>query len=307
MTLVVARITPLGVRMAADMRVTDPSAIRRGYVHGALKAVLLSPTLCVGYAGNVDFAQHVIREVASKGLGFDAIQARLVDANRSSEGASDFLIAGLRPRRLIEIKKGRGVCCSAGWVGDASAFGDYQAEYHREQHIPPREMYDSGDRAEDIEIAIRMGAAMGAVVEGPGSVGQGEDRVLTLPQGGRHQAVGEAVVMVVPRAEDDLFAYQISIRAQAPMFSEPLPPGLGVVPPDFGSAARGSFAYDVLHPRQPGVPALGIYFHEGRLGLLYAPLLFDRAEPYAKVSWEQFVELVRLKRGIALAGIRTRV
>ena len=113
--------------------------------------------------------------------------------------------------------------------------------------------------------------------------------------------------MVVPRVEDNLFAYQVSIRAQAPAFSEPLPPGLGVVPPDFGTAARGSFAFDVLRPNQPGVPALGIYFHEGRLGLLYAPLLFDRSEPYRRVSWAQFAELVRLRHGIALAGIRTRV
>jgi hypothetical protein len=71
--------------------------------------------------------------------------------------------------------------------------------------------------------------------------------------------------------------------------------------------ARGSFAYDVLRPQHPGVAALGMYFHEGRLGLLYAPLLFDRAEPYTHVSWEQFVELVRLRHGIALAGLRTRV
>ena len=165
MTLVVGRITPLGVRVAADMRVTDRHAVDRGYVHAALKAVVLTPTLCVAYAGNVAFALHAIHEIASEGLGFDAAGARLVDANRRSGGVSDFLVAGLRPARLIEIKEGRARPCSAGWIGDAGAFGDYQAEYHRDQHIPPREMYDSNDRAEDIEIAIRMGAAMRAVVE----------------------------------------------------------------------------------------------------------------------------------------------
>jgi hypothetical protein len=305
MTLVVARITPLGVRMAADMRVTDSSEIQRGYVHAALKAVLLSPTLCVGYAGNVRFALHVIREIASDAAGFDAAQARLLAAHRDSRGVAEFLVAGLRPSRLAEIKEGGAVFGRAGWIGDAQAFGDYQAEYHREQHIPPRDVYDSDDRADDIEIAIRMKSAMDAVVEGPTSVERGEDRVLTLPQGGRHETVGEAVVMVVPRVEDDLFAYQVSILAKAPTFSEPLPPGLGVVPPDFGSAARGSFAYDVLRPRNPGVAALGIYFREGRLGLLYAPLLFDEPESYPRISLEQFVELVRLKHGIALAGLTT--
>jgi hypothetical protein len=75
------------------------------------------------------------------------------------------------------------------------------------------------------------------------------------------------------------------------------------VPPDFGSAARGSFAYHVLRPRQSGVGALGIYFREGRLGLLYAPLILDAPDPYRDVSLEGFVELVRIKRGIDLAGL----
>ena len=230
MTLVVARITPLGIRMTADMRVTDPSAIRRGYVHGALKLIALAPTLCVGYAGNVDFALQVIREIASLGPTFHAARDRLVDANQRSGGASDFLVAGLRPSRLIEIKNSRGVSCSAGWIGDARAFAEYQAEYHRDQHIPPREMFDSGDQADDIEIASRMSAGMHAVVEGPVSVGEGEDRVLTPPQGGRHEAVGEALVKVHPRAEDNLFSYQVSTRAQAPMSSDPLPPASGSCP-----------------------------------------------------------------------------
>jgi hypothetical protein len=183
-TLVVARITPLGVRMAADMRVTDPSQIQRGYVHAALKAVLLSPTVCVGYAGNIGFALHAIREIASLGVGFDAVQARLLAAHRDSKGVSEFLVAGLRPSRLVQIKEGGAAFDPAGWIGDGRAFREYQAEYHRKQWVPPREMYDSNDRAEDIEIAIRMKAAMDAVVEGPTSVGEGQDRVLTLPQGG---------------------------------------------------------------------------------------------------------------------------
>jgi hypothetical protein len=314
MTLVVARVTPLGVRMAADMRITDEGGTKRGYVHGALKLVMLSPTLCVGYAGNIDFALHAIREVASADLDFDAAQGRLVDAHRRSIGASatsecQFLVAGLRPSRLIEIKDGQGRPCEAGLIGDASAAGDYQAAYFGEQWIPPRALFETAAQADDVEIASRMKTAMDAVVEGPISSGEGDERVLTLPEGGRHETVGEAVVMVNPRAEDGLFVYQTASHAQAPPFPPPLPPGLGVVPADFGSAERGSFAYSVLHPRQPGVAVLGIYFHEGRLGLLYAPLLFDRAErkpdqrnPYSNVSLEQFVELVRLRHDIYLAG-----
>jgi hypothetical protein len=48
-----------------------------------------------------------------------------------------------------------------------------------------------------------------------------------------------------------------------------------------------------------------MYFQEGQVGMLYAPLLFDRAEPYSRVSLQQFVELVRLRHGIALVGLGT--
>jgi hypothetical protein len=37
MTLVVARVTPLGVRVAGDMRITNPDATESGFLHAELK------------------------------------------------------------------------------------------------------------------------------------------------------------------------------------------------------------------------------------------------------------------------------
>ena len=59
----------------------------------------------------------------------------------------------------------------------------------------------------------------------------------------------------------------------------------------------------MLAPVQPGVGAIGLYFAEGRLGVLYAPLLLDEPERYPSVSLDIFVELVRLRRDISLRGI----
>jgi integrase len=60
MTLVVARVTPLGIRVAADMRLTDEAEIRRGFLHAALKVILLSPVECAAYAGNAQLAVRAI-------------------------------------------------------------------------------------------------------------------------------------------------------------------------------------------------------------------------------------------------------
>jgi hypothetical protein len=110
------------------------------------------------------------------------------------------------------------------------------------------------------------------------------------------------VVRVGPRVEDGLFAYFNTGKAETSVFFEPLPARDGVVPPDFGSAERGGFSYSMLMPQEPGVSAIGVYFIEGRLGVLYAPLLRDEPEPYPQVSQEAFVEDVERRHGIELRG-----
>jgi hypothetical protein len=282
MTLIVARVTPLGVRIAADMRVTDPYEIQRGFLYAALKPILLSPTFCIAYAGLVSPALAAIRRVHADGLDLEAATSYLHQAHESSDRNVDFLVASLRPRTLIAIKEGRSSETGAEWIGDHVAFSDYQREYHRNRpyKLSP-EMFDRPDRAEDIEVATRMSDGMRAVVDGPTHVVEDGIEKLVIPRGGSHPTVGEAIVNVVPRVEDDLFAYSHYNRA------------------DF----EGSLSYFFLSPSQPGVGAVGLYFMEGRLGVLYAPLAGDDPMKYPRVSLAQFVELVRLRHGISLEGL----
>jgi hypothetical protein len=299
MTLVVARVTPIGVRVAGDMRITDPNAAGpRGFLGAALKVILLRPTLCIGYAGNVGLALAAIRRVASEDLSAEDVESQLLDVHRRSDGNTDFLIASLRPSRLVVVKNGRAKASSAAWIGDQRAFAEYQLHYYDElRRLLPLESYDSPERAEDIAIATRMGNGMEAVVHGASFVIEGETRILTRPQGGSHQAVGEAIVYVVLRAEDDLFGYSVLMRATASVSEES---GVGSLET---SAARGVFSYKVLVPTQPGVGIVGLYFDQGQLGVIYAPLLLDDPERYPGVSRDAFIELVRLRHGISLHGI----
>jgi hypothetical protein len=120
---------------------------------------------------------------------------------------------------------------------------------------------------------------------------------LIRPQGGSHEAVGESIVYVVLRAQDDLFGYSVSVQATASLSDES-----GIVSLET-SAARGVFSYRVLAPTQPGMGVLGLYFDQGQLGVLYAPLLFDDPQRYSRMSRDAFIELVRLRHGISLDGL----
>lgn len=161
----------------------------------------------------------------------------------SAQGhAVDFLIARLNPPGLSRIQDGvveRGL--TAAWIGDRRAFSHYQDAFHS---TPPTTT--GADPTGEISDAGRMLQAMQAVVDDP-SVG----------------SVGEAVVSVLPSERGFSYgeaAMMISERAQS-------------IPSDtltrlaFGGAAEGGSAYSILTPREPGIGAIAIHFHQGRFGL----------------------------------------
>ena len=152
MTLAVARVTPEGARLSADMRVTDPDATSTGFANTGLKLVLLSPNR---------FAWPTLDE------DFDATASLLHAAHLGSGRESDFLVAGLDPNRLATVKDGRTVEEAHGWVGDFDAFEEYQRHYLRERWLPQAaDMGWSPQQAADFEISDRMMRGMQAVVHG---------------------------------------------------------------------------------------------------------------------------------------------
>jgi hypothetical protein len=285
------------------MRITDLNAIRRGFLHAELKVILLNPTLCAAYSGTVAMALPAIRRIASDEMSLEQAKAHLFEAHKQSNGQTDFLLASLSPPTLTVIKEGLIRESDAGWLGDQPAFNEYQRHYSDAKLLLPRDAFESDAEFHDIEFATRMGEAMDAVVHGAHFVGEGEARELTMPEGGSYEGVGEARVMVVPRAEDKLFGYAHQNRALASTVAKAGTAQTERVQADFGSAERGSLAVFMLTPTQPGVGAIGLYFLEGELGLLYAPLVRDKPEPYPSVSVHEFCEQVHLKRGIELGGL----
>ena len=126
------------------------------------------------------------------------------------------------------------------------------------------------------------------VVHGASLVIDGETQTVNRPEGGSHKSVGEAIVNVVPRAEDDLFKYSNFGRFTASLYDP---------------AVLGAFSYSALASAEPGVGVIGLYFDQARLGVLYAPLLLDDPERYSFVSREAFIERVHQVHGVSLQGL----
>src|ERR1700694_1115944 len=124
MSLVVARKTPRMVRIVSDLRVTRPGDIRRGFMSGALKAIIVAPALCVAYAGAVGVALAGVRRAASRADDSNFVLGTLQECK-----GADFIVA--TPHSLCAIKEGmvRRDLDNA-WVGDEDAFSVYQSGYH---------------------------------------------------------------------------------------------------------------------------------------------------------------------------------
>jgi hypothetical protein len=290
MSLIVARVTPRGVWLTSDMRITDPSAaIAPGFLGAALKVILISPTLCIGYAGSVGGALTAIERVDAESMTVSAAIEFLGSVHRGNS-STEFIVAGLRPPLLVEIKDGRSERREAAWIGDAGAYNRYQALYHGDHFLAPGADLDAVYKA-DLDIAVAMNDAMQELVIANGEPdGPGFSDAL----------VGEASVTVGPNVPDGAFSYHVYATHIGP-FAYSSPTG-GPLP----STERGTLTLSFMAPEEPGVGAIGLYFREGQFGLIYAPLMTkhaDRADRIQAANAAEFVARVKERYGITLSGV----
>jgi hypothetical protein len=72
----------------------------------------------------------------------------------------------------------------------------------------------------------------------------------------------------------------------------------------FGGAAEGGFAYTLLVPREAGIPIVALYFLQGKLGYVYAPLQSDRPIEVPSVDHDGLRAYVRQRFKIEVHGVQ---
>ena len=70
------------MEVVGDLRVTDANELRRGYPFAVLKAVIVSPPMLVGFAGNVPLAMHTLRTLPAQPTNVDVVLPVLEEASR---------------------------------------------------------------------------------------------------------------------------------------------------------------------------------------------------------------------------------
>ena len=260
MTLVVARkLTECHIEIVSDMRVTDLNdAGRKLFKSGALKAVVISRSRCICYAGNLHRALHTLESLFQKKLE-DPPTETLIDfllkAHSEGNRDTDFILCELGEKAHIHaIRDLAHADVEMIWLGDHGAFSTYQ-EY----------LAANINKSETSDLRQPMRLAMMVLI-------QNSSR-------NSHPTVGEHAIAVTSTEHGFMYCFY-SLG-----FPVTLEKGEKTAKND---APRGGYAESILVPKSPGIGAVAVHFFPGNVGVLYYPKLAMAPVVTRNVNTAQF-------------------
>lgn len=277
MSLVVAQATEHGPRITSDIQVSRWDGRRVDLAEGTLKAIVLSSSVTICFAGLVEQGLAAIRELAAGLHAGRAVDDLLPVLNRvSATGTVDFIVA--RRHRIEQLTRitERGVerRLPIAWIGDQNGFEEFQRARSKERLAVQITSRPSSSMHE-------LRAAMKAVIEGEAVENVGGFEVAVANTAARFEYLGSVFVHVgrdftIPTAVDDLLPYMIQ------------------------PAEEGGYTACLVEPDLAGVPAAALYFPTGRIVMMFLPLQFDTAQVITDVRPTEFTKIVQDRFGISM-------
>lgn len=289
-TLIVARKIEAEIRIISDSKITNYEALLRSQLQGVLKCIIVSPTCCVSYAGEVWHAEQALTAVLENPQwSREKVIDYLLGKHIELACKADFLVAFSDGTAIID-RIANGILetdLPSAWIGDQTAFSAFQAHFHAKAPPPQNTVHWGASlESELVQIAERMSNAFNAVV--------GDSRYPSVD--------GFAIRVTSQPAKNDGFRYlsHMSGTGFLPVSNTTEPTSLLRTL----GAEGGSFSYSILVPSSSGVGAIGIYVLEGCFGVLFFPArqLQWIKETFRDVTCDEFISAVRQKHGIAMDG-----
>ena len=254
---------------------------------GGLKVVLLNPGLCIGFAGNIEFARDTIQRIYDKDVNlFDKNQAidhflKHHKASINHGHPTDFIVAAIIERHdqpgIFEKELFRIADSSVYWenvtthIGDKDAFNNFQKVSHGANQVTPLPTFEisrlgSRERPSfDRSLATAM-QAMQHVIDD-----------ISIPS---VDGIRTAVI-----SEVDQFRYveYLQIRGNPiPVLSEP------GSPLSFGGAAEGSDHKHVALLSSVGHGIFPVYSIAGQFGVIYQPEICFEPQIEPNCTFDEF-------------------
>lgn len=292
MSLIIARQIENYLWVVSDTKITylrsNNKNARLDPLDGALKAVIIDPSLCLCYADDAEIGKDAIQHVyglRQRGASIEAVHSYLAMQSKSHpRSSSEFLvITGLPNPEIRKIIHGQ-----IGPPGPAEHIGDHEA-FRAFQECMLKQAADTCQSDTDLPLGIRELSKLRESFENVISNNQlpsvGGFLVVTgLHRSGfeYHPACGSYSATLDPEAEQDVSGTEWKT--------------LELV----GSTSSGGYTYNICAPIEPGIGAIGIYINQARLGALFYPHKSRTVTKYRKVGSKEFVERVALDFGLML-------
>lgn len=292
MTLVVARQVDNEIFVIGDTKFTadaeDCKSEASQYI-GGLKVVLLTPGLCVAFAGNVQDAKNAIQGIYDEGV--NLFDKNLVleyflghhqrSLQRDKDNGATFVVAiivGSNEQSGSFVKEIFRIADSkihwenqTAHIGDGDAFDSFQKVIHgglQNSKKPTFEIASLGER-ERPQFNISLSAAMRAMQD-----------VIDNPQ--IPSVDGYRTVVI---SDDDQFRYVEYVQVNGRAISIQNAPGS---PVSYGGAAEGSDIKHVGMFAATGHGVFPVYSITGGFGLIYHPEKCFEPKSISSCSLEEF-------------------
>ena len=284
MSLIVARQIDCEIRILSDTKMTNPNSLLQTPLDGGLKCIIISPTCCVSFSGNVHIAQQALTPVIrNSSWSRKEITSHLLKQHLEYEDETDYIVTIVGETTSIDricnglLEEG----LSSTWIGDHKAFEAYQENYHLASCKTPNEAL----LEERFLIAGIMNDAFKAVIA---------NTTIT--------SVDDFTIGVTSwPTEEDGFRYLPRMFGSGfktvALTTEPTSL-LHTV-----GAEGGSYNYSLLVPTSAGIGAIAAYIREARSGTLFYPAQSWNPIYFEDMNIEKFINSISNQYGITIDGV----
>ncbi len=284
MTLIIAKIIEGKIQIESDTKISGENVVRNNPIKGRLKSLILSHNLTVCYAGDIELGEDAYNffiQKAKTKIEWQDYLNYLQELSGTKE--VDFILAGYSPNPfIIKIKDRQIEQSESAWIGDYSAFTEFQSYF----------LSDSKNNKQSEWFSNCFGKVVDSQL---------------------NQSVGEFHVTVKTNSADfkfhnktvPVFQYQLKSsltlgRAKTVSFKEK-----GIPEPiPSGNAEDGTYTISYFTNFTQEWAALGVYFEIGAFGILFCPGDLLRSKKYAEENAQDFVNKVYNDTKIELKGLQ---
>jgi len=283
MSLVVSHLTEEGPRIVSDSRVSFSDGRNPKVKTGTIKSIIITETIAVCFAGDVENGLNAIREFANNldKSRFDSCIANLCTASEQKPREVEFIVAVAgEVNNLYRVKDGLIESdLRVAWIGDREAFEAFQQEYNEPQDEIQLELMQG--LPQSAQTMTRITSAMDKVIANPDIDAVGEFNVRIGSKKGKFNYYGGTFIHL---------GRDVNVKD-----------GDNLILKMAQSVEEGGYSVSIVEPLKPGTPAFALNFPRAKLGYLFLPLIYDEAQVIHDVYARDFAQVILEKFGVEMS------